>query len=150
MDKLTAMRAFVEICDRGSLTSAAEVLGKSQPTMVRTLANLEADLGVRLLRRTTRRLALTDEGRGYLERCRRILADIEDAERGVAGADASPRGALRITAPITFGQLHVAPVAVDFLRVHPAVSIELLLLDCGTFFRSSYSWLPQAFSETVY
>ena len=72
MDKLAAMRAFDEIADRGSLTAAAHALGKAQPTMVRTLANLEAALGTRLLRRTTRRLALTEEGRGYLERCRQI------------------------------------------------------------------------------
>ena len=74
MDKLSAMRAFVEIAHQGSLTQAGVALGKSQPTMVRTLANLEDVLGVRLLRRTTRRMALTEEGRGYLARCERILA----------------------------------------------------------------------------
>ena len=79
MDKLAAMQAFVTICDEGSLTAAGETLGKSQPTMVRTLANLEEALGVRLLRRTTRRLSLTDEGRGYLTQCRRILGDIQQA-----------------------------------------------------------------------
>ena len=81
LDKLHAMRAFVEIADRGSLTAAADALGKAQPTMVRTLARLEDELGVRLLRRTTRRLALTEEGESYLARCRQILADVEDAER---------------------------------------------------------------------
>ncbi len=129
MDKLAAMSAFVEICEQGSLTAAAAALGKSQPTMVRTLANLEAALGVRLLRRTTRRLALTEEGRGYLEQCRRILADVEAAERALVSGAAEPRGKLRITAPVTFGQRHVTPVAVAFLKRHPEVQIELFLLD---------------------
>ncbi len=129
MDKLAAMRAFVEICDQGSLTAAGERLGKSQPTMVRTLANLEQTLGVRLLRRTTRRLSLTDEGRGYLDQCRRILSDIQQAEAALAVGAAEPRGQLRITAPVTFGQLHVAPLAVDFIERFPQVRLDLLLLD---------------------
>jgi len=81
MDKLSAMRAFVEIVDRGSLTAAGEALDKSLPTVVRTLAALEEELGVRLLRRTTRRMSLTEEGRAYLDRCRRILADVAEAEQ---------------------------------------------------------------------
>lgn len=129
MDKLAAMRAFVEICDQGSLTAAGERLGKSQPTMVRTLANLEQTLGVRLLRRTTRRLSLTDEGRGYLTQCRRILSDIQQAEAALAVGATEPRGQLRITAPVTFGQLHVAPLAVDFIERFPQVRLDLLLLD---------------------
>lgn len=129
MDKLVAMRAFVEICDRGSLTAAAERLGKSQPTMVRTLANLEQALGVRLLRRTTRRLSLTEEGRAYLAQCRRILGDVEAAERSLRGDATAPRGQLRITAPVTFGQRHLMPVVIDFLQHYPEVQIDLLLLD---------------------
>ena len=129
MDKLAAMRAFVEIADRGSLTAAAEALGKAQPTMVRTLARLEERLGVRLLRRTTRRLSLTEEGESYLARCRQILADVEDAERALTVSDAEPRGTIRVTAPVTFGQWHVAPAIVAFLERYPKVNVELLLLD---------------------
>ena len=129
MDKLAAMATFVEIVEHGSLTAAATALGKAQPTMVRTLANLEAHLGVRLLRRTTRRLALTAEGQDYLERCRRILADVDEAERALDSSVVSARGALRMTAPVTFGQLHVMPVVNDFLHRWPEVSIDLLLLD---------------------
>lgn len=129
MDKLTAMRAFVEIADRGSLTAAANALGKAQPTMVRTLATLEAALGTRLLRRTTRRLSLTEEGRGYLARCRQILNDVEDAERALVTGETEPRGTLKITAPVTFGQWHVGPAVFDFLEQYPKVEIELLLLD---------------------
>lgn len=129
MDKLAAMRAFVEIVDRGSLTAAAAALDRSLPAMVRTLAALERSLGVVLLRRTTRRMALTEEGRAYLERCRRILADVEQAEELVGAGRTEPRGPLRVTAPVLLGQTHVAPAAVDFARRHPAISVELLLLD---------------------
>lgn len=123
------MRAFVEIVDRGSLTAAAAALDRSLPAMVRTLAALEHSLGTVLLRRTTRRMALTEEGRAYLERCRRILADVEQAEALVGPGRAEPRGPLRVSAPVLFGQMHVAPAAVEFARRHPAVSLDLLLLD---------------------
>jgi DNA-binding transcriptional LysR family regulator len=129
MDQFAAMRAFVEIVDRGSLTAAADALDRSLPTVVRTLALLEAHLGTRLLRRTTRRMSLTDEGRDYLERCRRILADVEDAERAVGRGQGEPRGALRVTAPVLFGQMHVAPAVTAFLRRYPKVQVELQLYD---------------------
>lgn len=129
MDKLAAMTAFVEIVDRGSLTAAADSLGKSLPTMVRTLAGLEESLGVRLLRRTTRRMSLTEEGEAFLERCRRILADVEEAEEMLTRGQAEPRGELRVTAPVLFGQMHVAPAVADFLREYRRVKVELLLLD---------------------
>ena len=80
MDKLQAMTTFVQIVDRGSLTQAAEALGTSLPSVVRTLAALEDSLNVRLLNRTTRRISLTQEGQVYLARCRRILSEIEEAE----------------------------------------------------------------------
>jgi DNA-binding transcriptional LysR family regulator len=129
MDQLAAMRAFVEIVDRGSLTAAAVSLDRSLPTMVRTLAALERSLGSVLLRRTTRRMSLTEEGRVYLERCRRILADVDEAGELVGPGRGEPRGPLRVTAPVLFGQMHVAPAVVQFLRRHPAVQVELLLLD---------------------
>ena len=129
MDKLAAMRAFVEIVDRGSLSAAAVTLGRSLPTMVRMLAALERSLGVVLLRRTTRRMSLTPEGRVYLERCRRILADVAETEDVVGATRAEPRGRLRVTAPVLFGQMHVVPVITTFLAAHPGVQIELLLVD---------------------
>lgn len=129
MDKLTAMRGFVEIVDRGSLTAAATALDRSLPTMVRNLAALEAELGVRLLRRTTRRMSLTPEGSAYLERCRRILADIEEAEAALDPGQREPRGRLRMTAPVRFGEMQVAPAVVEFLGRFPRVQVELLLLD---------------------
>lgn len=129
MDKLGAMRTFVEIARRGSLTAAAEALDRSPPTMVRVLAALEDQLGARLLARTTRRMSLTEEGRVYLDRCERILADVDEAERAVVARDAEPQGEIRVTAPVLFGQRHVAPAVTSFLEAHPRVRIELLLLD---------------------
>jgi DNA-binding transcriptional LysR family regulator len=129
VDKLSAMRAFVEIVDRGSLTAAGEALDKSLPTVVRTLAALEEELGVRLLRRTTRRMSLTEEGRAYLDRCRRILADVAEAEQALVSERAEPQGEIRATAPVLFGQLHVAPAITDFVRRYQRVRVELLLLD---------------------
>ena len=129
MDKLEAMRTYVAIVDRGSLTAAAEALDRSLPTVVRVLAALEESLGTRLLRRTTRRMSLTPEGQTYLERCRRILTDVEDAERSVARGQSEPRGGIRMTAPVLFGQMHVAPAVNGFLRRYREVGVELLLLD---------------------
>ena len=129
MNKLAAMETFVAILDKGSLTAAAESLGKALPTVVRSLATLEEDLGVRLLRRTTRRMSLTEEGRLYLERCRQILGDVEDAEQALSNQQIAPRGELRVTAPVLFGQLHVAKAITEFLREYKEVRVELLLLD---------------------
>jgi DNA-binding transcriptional LysR family regulator len=129
MDKLLAMTTFVRIVERGSLTAAAGVLGTSLPSVVRRLAELETMLGARLLNRTTRSLSLTDEGREYHERSVRVLADIEEAESAIAARRTEPRGRLRITAPVMFGRLRVAPVVMAFLGAHPHMQIELLLTD---------------------
>ena len=129
MDKLRAMQSFVRIVERGSLTAAAESLRVSLPSVVRTLAALEDELGVRLLNRTTRRIALTDEGREYHERCRRVLAEVEEAEAVLSARQSAPRGRLRITASVIIGLMHVAPVLNAFAARHPAVTAELLLLD---------------------
>lgn len=129
MDKLRAMETFVRIVDRGSLTAAADALSTSLPSVVRTLAALETELDVRLLNRTTRRLSLTDEGRTYLERCRRVLAEVEEAEAALSARRSAPKGRLRLTAPVLFGRLHVAPLATEFVLRHPALQVELTLLD---------------------
>ena len=116
MDKLRAMQTFVRIVDGGSLTAAADALRSSLPSVVRTLAALEAQLDVRLLNRTTRRIALTDEGREYYERCKRVLAEVDEAEAALSARRAAPKGRLRLTAPVMFGRLHVAPVAGEFIE----------------------------------
>lgn len=129
MDKLRALQAFIAIVDHGTLTRAAEAIGSSLPATVRTLAALEKELGVRLLQRTTRRLALTEDGRLYLERARRIVADVDEADRLVGAQHAAPAGSLAVTAPVLFGQMHVAPVVQQFVQRHPQVRVNLALLD---------------------
>jgi DNA-binding transcriptional LysR family regulator len=129
MDKLKAMSAFVRIVDAGSLTAAADSLDVSQPSMVRLLAALEESVGVRLLNRTTRRMALTDEGREYYERCKLVLAAVDEAESSLTARRAEPRGRLRITSSVTFGRALLAPLVVDFIAAHPQLRVELVLLD---------------------
>lgn len=129
MDKLYAIEAFIKIVEAGSITAAAAALDVSQPAMVRTLAALERDLGVRLLNRTTRRMSLTDEGREYHERARQIISAVEDAQQALSARRTTPRGRLRIASSVPFGRQFVAPVVAEFLAAHPEVNIELLLLD---------------------
>ncbi|MFO1315812.1 MAG: LysR family transcriptional regulator [Burkholderiales bacterium] len=129
MDKLQAMATFVRIVERGSLTRAAESLGTSLPSVVRTLAALERELGVRLLNRTTRRIHVTDEGALYVDRCRAVLAAIGDAEAALASRRAEPQGRLAVTAPVLFGRRFVAPVVNAYLARFRAASVDLLLLD---------------------
>jgi DNA-binding transcriptional LysR family regulator len=129
MDKLKAMAAFVRIVETGSLTAAAQRLDVSLTAVVRGLSALERALGVRLLNRTTRRIALTEEGREYFERCRRVLADVDEAESALTDRRHAPAGRLSVTAPVMFGRLHVAPVINGFLAEHERMRVELLLLD---------------------
>ena len=117
MDKFKAMNTFVGIVEAGSLTAAADRLGVSLAAVVRSLAALEESLGVRLLNRSTRRIALTEEGRDYLERSRRLLADLADMENAVTARRTRPSGRLVITAPVMFGRLHVVPVLCEFLQI---------------------------------
>jgi DNA-binding transcriptional LysR family regulator len=129
MDKLRAMQTFVQIADAGSLTAAARALDSSLPAVVRSLAAYEAHLGVRLFNRTTRRIALTDDGRRHLERCRQLRAAVDDAEAALTADAAEPSGVLTITAPMLFGQLHVAPAVTAFALAHPRISCRMLLID---------------------
>lgn len=129
MDKLRAMAGFVRIVEKGSLTAAAASLGVSLPAMVRTLAALERELGATLLNRTTRRLHLTDEGRQYLEQCRTILGQVQEAEAMLQSRYAAPRGRLAVTASVGFGRHHVATIVAEFVQRHPGVRAELLFVD---------------------
>jgi DNA-binding transcriptional LysR family regulator len=129
MDKLRTMAIFVRIVDAGSLTAAADALGMSVPSVVRALAALERALGVRLMNRTTRRSSLSDEGREYYERCKRVLAEVEAADASLSARRTEPKGRLRVTAPVMYGRLHLAPVVAEFMAKHPHMEVELLLLD---------------------
>src|SRR5262245_46597684 len=129
MDKLAAMKTFVRIVEAGSLTAAADSLGCSLPTVVRSLAALESNLGVSLLKRTTRRLHLTDEGSQYLGRCRDILAATQEAEDLLLARHTEPVGKLSVTASVLFGRRYVAPILYEFLRRNPKVSADALFVD---------------------
>jgi DNA-binding transcriptional LysR family regulator len=129
MDKLGAMKGFVRIVEKGSLTAAAADLGTSLPSMVRALAALEREIGVTLLNRTTRRIHLTDEGRQYLEHCRIILGQVREAEATLTSRRAKPQGRLAVTASVMFGRRHVAPVVSEFVEAHPDVTAELLFVN---------------------
>jgi DNA-binding transcriptional LysR family regulator len=129
MDKLRAMQAFIHIADEGSLTAAARVMASSLPAMVRILAAYEAQLGVRLFNRTTRRISLTDEGRRHLDSCRQILAALEDAESALSEDASEPAGHLTITAPMLFGQMHVAPAVTRFVQQHEKMRCSMVLAD---------------------
>lgn len=129
MDRLDAMATFVAVADLRAFAAAARQRGLSRPAVTRQVAALEAHLGVRLLSRTTRRVALTEAGARYLTRARRLLADVAEAE-GVALADqGAPAGRLVVAAPNLFGRQHVAPLMCAFLARHPALLGELLLAD---------------------
>ncbi len=129
MDKLRAMQAFIHIAEQGSLTAAARVMESSLPAMVRTLASFEAQLGVRLFNRTTRRISLTEEGRRHLESCRQLLAALDDAEAALTAEAGEPAGHLTITAPMLFGQMHVAPAVTRFVQQHEKMRCSVVLLD---------------------
>src|SRR5579863_776540 len=129
MDRIEAMQAFVAVADLRGFASAARKLGLSPSGVTRLVAALEDRLGARLLQRTTRSVALTDAGARYLERTKRILADIEEAEGSIQDERTRPRGRLVVSAPIGFGRLHVSPVMTTYLKRFAEVSGELRLSD---------------------
>lgn len=129
MDRLDAMSVFAAIVDGGSLSAAGRRLNVPLATVSRKLADLEAHLKTRLITRSTRKLVLTDVGRDYLDACRQILEQVDEAERAASGAYANVKGQLVVAAPIVFGRLHLVPVAAAFLEAHPEVDIQLRLGD---------------------
>jgi DNA-binding transcriptional LysR family regulator len=129
MDRLTALRTFVLVAEQKSFAEAARRLRASPTAVSRAIAQLEDELGVALLRRTTRSVGVTSEGAAYLERCRRILDDLDDADRSVRGQDAEPRGTLAVTAPTVFGRMHIVPVVNGLMRAHAGLNVQLSLSD---------------------
>ncbi|TPQ52012.1 LysR family transcriptional regulator [Prosthecomicrobium hirschii] len=129
MDRIDAMRAFVRTVDDGGLAAAARRLGRSPAAVTRAIAFLEEEVGARLLRRTTRSSGPTEAGERFLDSCRRILADFDEATALAAGERSVPRGVLTVTGPLVFGRRHVRPVLDAFLDLHPTVQGRLLLLD---------------------
>ena len=129
MDRLDAMQAFAAVADHQGFAPAARKLGLSPSGVTRLIAALENRLGARLLQRTTRQVTLTDIGARYLERVRRILADVEEAEAAAEGERTRPSGRLVVSAPVGFGRLHVSPVMSAYLERYPEVAGELRLSD---------------------
>ena len=129
MAKLKQLESFVSVVARGSLTAAAQAEGVAPAIIGRRLDALEERLGVKLLVRTTRRLALTHEGSAFLEDCQRLLADLANAEASVSAGGVKASGHLRITAPAGFGRRHVAPLVARFREQHTEVTITLNLSD---------------------
>jgi len=129
MDKLKQLESFVSVATRGSLTAAARAEGVAPAIMGRRIDALEERLGVKLLVRTTRRIALTHEGSAFLEDCQRLLTDFANAEASVSAGGVKASGHLRVTAPAGFGRRHVAPLVPKFRDLHRDVTISLNLSD---------------------
>ncbi|QFI69891.1 LysR family transcriptional regulator [Sinorhizobium alkalisoli] len=129
MDRWQAMRIFVQVVDSGGFAQAAKMLHMSPPSVTRAIAALEQQIGTRLLVRTTRSVKLTAAGEGYVADCRRILAEIAEAEANAAGSFTHPAGLLTVTAPALFGRIHVLPVVLDFLDHYPAMQVKTVFVD---------------------
>lgn len=129
MDRLESMATFVAAVDAGSLSAAARKLGMPLATVSRKVSLLEAHLKTQLVQRGGRRLNLTEAGRSYLEACRRVLEQLDEAERAATGEYSAPKGRLVVGAPIVFGRLHVLPLVSDFLKEFPEIDVRLALSD---------------------
>ncbi|WP_102795619.1 LysR family transcriptional regulator [Bowmanella denitrificans] len=129
MDRLDAMAMLIKVTDTGSFSAASKALGVPLATLSRKVSELEKQLGTRLLVRTTRKLSLTEAGIHYVAACKRILEQVEEAERQATGEYTQPKGELVITAPQMFGRLHVLPLISDFLALYPDIKVRLLLAD---------------------
>src|SRR5713226_5757721 len=129
MDRLREMEMFVRVVEAGSFSAAARDLNMGQPAVSKTIASLEARLGVRLLTRSTRKLSPTEAGTAFYERAVRAIGEADEAEAAAQSAGAGLEGRLRVSAPVTFSRLHLVPKLGSFLDAHPKVQLELLMDD---------------------
>jgi len=129
MDKLESMKAFVEVVNHSGFAAAGRHVGLSRSVVNKLVAQLESDIGVQLLQRTTRRVSPTDTGRAYYERCVDILAEVKAAELSVTQMQAEPKGTLRINAPMSFGTMHLAEAIAHFMQRYPDIQVQLTLND---------------------
>lgn len=129
MDRFETLTAFVAVADRHGFAAAARAMGTSPPAITRAVAALERQLGVSLFHRSTRAVSLTDEGAAFLERARKILLDLREAEQIVMGGRSVPRGQLFVTAPVVFGRLHVLPAISMLLARYDGLTARMMLLD---------------------
>jgi DNA-binding transcriptional LysR family regulator len=129
MDQLDSMRIFIAVAESGGFAPAARLLRLSPPVVTRAIAALERRLGARLVNRTTRQMNLTEPGQQFLADCKRIIAELQDAEALARNAHVEPQGLLTVTAPVVFGRIHIAPLLFDFLQQHPKVEARAMFAD---------------------
>lgn len=129
MDKFECIRAFTQVVAANGFAAAARKMGLSRSAVNKLVINLENELGVQLLHRSTRRVSPTASGLAFYERCIGILADLEAAEQAVTQLQEEPKGFLRVNAPMSFGTLHLAPALADFLQQYPELQVQLTLND---------------------
>jgi DNA-binding transcriptional LysR family regulator len=129
MDQLRQMSIFARVAETSSFSAAARALGVSNSVVSKYVSGLEEKLGVTLIRRNTRHLVLTDIGRGYLERCLRIISDVEEADRAASNQHARPQGTLRINSALSFGLRHLGPVISKYAEACPEVTVDITLDD---------------------
>lgn len=132
MDKLQCMKVFVKVVELGGFAGAARALRMSPPAVTRAIAMLEEGIGARLLQRTTRSVKPTEAGARYLEDCRRIVLEVDEADAGAAGAHGTPSGTLTVTASTRFGTMHVLPILTEYLDLYPAMTGQALFVDRNT------------------
>lgn len=129
VDRFQEMKVLLAVTEAESFAGGAKLLGMSPPSATRAIAALESRLGTLLLARNTRSLRLTEAGRRYVEDCKRILAELEEAEELAAGSTLRPRGSLTVTAPVMFGELYLIPLITRYLAEHTEVTVNALLVD---------------------
>jgi DNA-binding transcriptional LysR family regulator len=129
MDRLEAMSVIVAVTETGSFSAASRRLRTPVATVSRKVAELEARLQAQLFQRSSRQMMLTDAGRSYIEACKRIIEQVDDAERAVSGEYRIPKGDLAVTAPWGLGHMHLVPITVEFLDAYPEIALRLVLTD---------------------
>lgn len=129
MDNLNAIQVFARVAESRSFTAAATRLGLTPSAVSKSVSRLEAELGVRLLHRSTRLVTLTNEGANFFDRCRHILAEVDDAERALTSSTLTPQGKLRVQMPVGFGRRVVAPALLGFTQRNPALVLDVELSD---------------------
>ncbi|VXB76703.1 LysR family transcriptional regulator [Pseudomonas sp. 8AS] len=129
MDRFQEMKVLLAVAEAESFVGGAKLVGMSPPSVTRVIAGLEKRLGTLLLARSTRSLRMTEAGRRYVEDCKRILLDLDEAEELAAGSSIRARGNLTVTAPVMFGELYLIPLITEYLSMHPQMAVSALLVD---------------------
>jgi DNA-binding transcriptional LysR family regulator len=149
MDRFEAMSVIVAVTETGSFSAASRRLKRPVATVSRKVTELETHLNAQIFKRSSRQMTLTDAGQSYIEACKRIIGQVDDAEREVSGEYRFPKGDLAVTAPWGFGHMHLVPIVVEFLREYPDIALRLELTDRVVSRRTSMSPSGSAICRTV-